>query len=63
MNNLQNVFMQKTGDFLGVRVTKTEKDLIKKQAKKENMTYSNFVRKIIVDYFINQEEQKNKQYK
>jgi uncharacterized protein (DUF1778 family) len=63
MNNLQNVFMQKTGDFLGVRVTKTEKDLIRKQAEKENMTYSNFVRKIIVDYFINQEEQKNKQYK
>lgn len=63
MSELQSVFMQKTGDFLGIRVTKTEKDLIKKEAEKENMTYSNFVRKLIVDYFINQEEQKNKKYK
>ena len=60
MNNLQNVFMQKTWDFLGVRVTKTEKDLIKKQAEKENMTYSNFVRKVLIDYFSELEKEKNK---
>lgn len=60
MNNLQDVFMQKTGDFLGIRVTKTEKELIKKQAQKENMTYSNFVRKVLVDYFSGLEKEKNK---
>ncbi|HFH8837701.1 DUF6290 family protein [Streptococcus agalactiae] len=56
MSDLQSVFMQKTEDFLGVRLTKQEKNLIKKQAEKENMTYSNLVRKIIVEYFIDQEE-------
>lgn len=60
MNNLQNVFMQKTGDFLGIRITKTEKDLIKREAEKENMTYSNFVRKVLVDYFSELEKEKNK---
>lgn len=60
MNNLQNVFMQKTGDFLGVRITKTEKDLIKREAEKENMTYSNFVRKVLIDYFSELEKEKNK---
>ena len=61
MSDLQSVFMQKTEDFLGVRLTKQEKNLIKKQAEKENMTYSNLVRKIIVEYFIDQEEKcKNK---
>ncbi|MDD7306563.1 MAG: hypothetical protein PUG67_08240 [Peptoniphilaceae bacterium] len=60
MNNLQNVFMQKTGDFLGIRITKTEKDLIKREAEKENMTYSNFVRKVLVDYFSEIEKEKNK---
>ena len=56
MSDLQSVFTQKTEDFLGVRLTKQEKNLIKKQAEKENMTYSNLVRKIIVEYFIDQEE-------
>lgn len=49
-------FLCKKQRTLGVRLTKQEKNLIKKQAEKENMTYSNLVRKIIVEYFIDQEE-------
>ena len=60
MTELYNLLLQKPTDFLGVRLTKTEKDLIKKEAEKENLTYTNLVRKIIVEYFSDKEEHKNK---
>lgn len=60
MTELQNLLIQRPNDFLGLRLTKDEKDLIKNEAKKNNLTYTNFVRKVLVDYFLELEKEKNK---
>ena len=60
MTELYNLLLQKPTDFLGVRLTKAEKDLIKKEAEKENLSYTSLVRKIIVEYFSDKEGNENK---
>ena len=60
MTELYNLLLQKPTDFLGVRLTKAEKDLIKKEAEKENLSYTSLVRKIIVEYFSDKEGNETK---
>lgn len=59
MTELKKVALSEKKAFLGLRITNKEKELIEKYAKENEVTLTTFVRGIILDYIIS-EENKNK---
>lgn len=55
MTELKTVALSDKKAFLGLRITDKEKELIKKYAKENNVTLTTFVRGIILDYIISEE--------